>query len=91
MFDVVRWRDNRMSLVPRLKIRTWQHGRRSEQVLDLNGAREVLSPDCASLMLVEGRAVRNYDELVELVTSGCCDGKDLIEVTVVDAGMLAGG
>lgn len=80
-----------MSPVPKLKIRTWHRGHRSEQVVDLSGAKEALALGCASLILAEGRVLRDYDELVELVNSGCCDGKALIEVTVIDTGMLAGG
>jgi hypothetical protein len=63
-------------------------GRMSDQIWDLEQAREHINFK-GNIILVDGRRVRSYDELVEVVTQERYADKEFIDVVIMP--VMAGG
>ena len=70
-------------LSPKLIVDWSPYGQSKEESYDLGEAKDLLfGYEVDFLLVVEGRVVRSWKELVRLVNQDCCRGKEEIKVKV---------
>jgi hypothetical protein len=79
----------KMPVLPKLKItKSWEP---SQEVQDLEQARDFLfARGSAIIVLVEGRSIISYEELVQLARSEEYKGRELLEVVMIPASPVGG-
>ena len=78
-----------MAELPKLKIKI-PFGYPNEDICDLEQARYRLNFIGGAVILVEGRAVQSYDELVEIVKKDKYKDREFLEVTLM-SDLVSGG
>jgi len=74
--------------LPKLKVTHWIDGQAAEETLEFEQAPYFLF-DYDVLVIVEGRVIRSYEELLQLVSEKGLEGRDVLEVrmeTVIGGG-----
>jgi len=78
-----------MAKLPKLKIKI-PFGYPNEDICDLEQARYRLNFIGGAVILVEGRAMQSYDELVEIVKKDKYKDREFLEVTLM-SDLVSGG
>ncbi len=80
-----------MSKLPKLKVRSLLYGepREETEIDDLEQVKSHFAADSNTIVVVEGRILNSYDELIRLVAQDEYKDKELLEVMLLP--LIGGG